>query len=328
VARRFSFDASIIEPASITQAGLTANRGKNLSLDSGKFSRALQLPMPSIAESIEDFYRDYASGLPGLLKSYALDKNKISAQKGEGNLGKQGRTMTRHSLSVLIPIHNEREIVKNEVRHILDDLGSLGLDYELLLVENGSTDGTLEILQQMAQEDPHIVLESLPRANYGQALKRGILKSTKDIIVVFNLELRDMKFLRLSLDYHSSYDLIIASKMMPGGRDERSFLRRMTSRGFNLLLKWLCGFTGTDTHGMKSFWREPMAAIARRVVTDGFILETELVIRAERMGFRIKEVPVHVKELRRRPTMSLLGRVPGTLTNLWRLFWTLNQEQR
>jgi glycosyltransferase involved in cell wall biosynthesis len=223
----------------------------------------------------------------------------------------------------MIPIYNERELARSEVRQLLGDLNATGLDYELLLVENGSTDDTLQILQQTAQEDPHIVLGSLPVANYGLALRHGILKSTKDIVVIFNLELRDMGFMQLCLNDLPSYDLIIASKMMPGAKDERPFLRRVTSRGFNLFLRWVWGFRGTDTHGMKGFWRESITPIARRVVTDGFIFETELVIRAARMGLRIKEIPVQVKELRLRSTMSLLGRVPGVLIDLWRLLWTL-----
>lgn len=231
--------------------------------------------------------------------------------------------MTRHSVSVLIPIHNERELARSEVRQILGDLNATGLDYELLLVENGSTDGTLQILRQTAQEDSHIVLESLPAANYGLALRHGILKSTKDVIVVFNVELRNLEFIELCLNDLPSYDLIIASKMMPGARDERPFLRRVTSIGFNLLLRWVWGFRGTDTHGMKGFWRESIAPIAHRVVTDGFIFETELVIRAARMGLKIKEIPVQVKELRLRSTMNLLKRVPGVLIDLWRLFLTL-----
>jgi glycosyltransferase involved in cell wall biosynthesis len=234
--------------------------------------------------------------------------------------------MTFRSVSVVVPVHNERGLARSEVLRMRGDFNAIDLDYELLIVENGSTDGTFEILEQLAQEDPHIVLESLPQADYGLALKRGILRSTKDIVVIFNLELRDMEFLRLCLNDLPSYDLIIASKMMPGGRDERPFLRRLTSRGFNLLLKWIWGFRGTDTHGMKVFWREPMASLACQVVTDGFIFETELVLRAERMGFRIKEIPVQVKELRLRSAMSLLRRVPGTLTNLWKLFWTLERK--
>jgi dTDP-4-dehydrorhamnose reductase len=72
LARRFDFDPSLVEPVSITNGGLKARRGRNLSLDSGKLSRALQLPMPSISDSTEDFYRDYASGLPKFLKKCAF----------------------------------------------------------------------------------------------------------------------------------------------------------------------------------------------------------------------------------------------------------------
>jgi dTDP-4-dehydrorhamnose reductase len=76
LARRFDFDPSFIEPVSIRDVGLQAKRGRNLSLDSEKLSRALQLPMPLISDSIEDFYRDCASGLPDFLKKCGLDMQK------------------------------------------------------------------------------------------------------------------------------------------------------------------------------------------------------------------------------------------------------------
>lgn len=77
LARRFDFDSSLVEPVSITQVGLKAKRGRNLSLDTGKLSRALQVPMPSISDSIEDFFRDYTSGLPNTLKKCAFPHSHI-----------------------------------------------------------------------------------------------------------------------------------------------------------------------------------------------------------------------------------------------------------
>lgn len=76
LARRFDFDTSLIEPFSIEDFELKAQRGRNLSLDCGKLSRALGLPMPSISESIEEFYRDYAAGWPDFLKKCRLDMQK------------------------------------------------------------------------------------------------------------------------------------------------------------------------------------------------------------------------------------------------------------
>ena len=72
LARRFGFDSFLIQPVSIALVGLKAKRGRNLSLDTGKLVRALHLRLPSISDSIEDFYRDYTSGLPKLLKNCAL----------------------------------------------------------------------------------------------------------------------------------------------------------------------------------------------------------------------------------------------------------------
>jgi len=78
------------------------------------------------------------------------------------------------------------------------------------------------------------------------------------------------------------------------------------------------GFQGTDTHGLKAFRRSVLAPIAAACVVDKDLFASEFVIRAERAGIQIREIPVRVKE-KRAPSIHLFRRVPNVLKNLAKL---------
>jgi hypothetical protein len=110
---------------------------------------------------------------------------------------------------------------------------------------------------------------------------------------------------------------VIASKRDPESEDRRSVLRRTATGVFNLLLRTMFGSSVSDTHGMKAFRAGLVTDVVPDVVSRQDLFDTELVIRAERKGYRIAEVPVIVEEMR--PARSLLKRVPRTLKGLWRI---------
>ena len=89
----------------------------------------------------------------------------------------------------------------------------------------------------------------------------------------------------------------------------------MATRVFNLLLRWILDSKVSDTHGMKAFRRSLVDELAAEVVSRQDLFDTELVIRAERQGYRIVEVPVVVEEIRTARS-SLIKRVPRTIKGL------------
>ncbi|MFQ5555433.1 MAG: glycosyltransferase family 2 protein, partial [Acidimicrobiia bacterium] len=111
----------------------------------------------------------------------------------------------------------------------------------------------------------------------------------------------------------------------PGSDDRRSRLRRTATWGFNLLLRTVLGSGVSDTHGIKALRRTVVDEVAPTVVSRQDLFDTELVIRAERAGYRIREVPVVVEE-QRDARSSLLRRVPRTVRGLLRIRRTLRSE--
>jgi glycosyltransferase involved in cell wall biosynthesis len=230
-------------------------------------------------------------------------------------------------LSIVIPIHNEEALLTALVQGISAGLNGFGEEHEIILCENGSTDQTLALARGMAEANPHLVVLTSPQASYGAAIRRGILHSRGERIIVFNADLWDMQFLRQAYDLLNRHDIVIASKRHPDSRDQRPFNRRLITWGFNAVLRLMFGFTGTDTHGMKAFRRATIAPIVRRCITDREIFDTEVILRAQQAGLTMTELPAVVQEAR--PSRySAFARVPRTFRDLWTLYVDLNFSPR
>ena len=227
------------------------------------------------------------------------------------------------SFSVIVPIHNEAQIVDEQVALMVHALSQLGLEYEVILVENGSIDETLALGHALAQRYPMVRVLVLPTGNYGLAIKHGIENARYDIGIVFNVEFWELEFVRIALAALHSRALVIGSKAAPGAHDDRPWVRRTITRAYNNLLRLVWRFDGTDTHGMKAFRREVLVPLANQCVCDGFVFDTELVLRAQRAGLSILELPTDVRELRAPTTISLFKRIPAVMRNLWRLWFGL-----
>jgi len=91
---------------------------------------------------------------------------------------------------------------------------------------------------------------------------------------------------------------------------------------YNGLLRLALGFKGTDTHGIKAFRRAAMVDTARACLVDKDVFASELVIRAERSGIRIQEVPIRLEEIRP-PSINLFKRVPNVIKNVGKLFFAI-----
>ena len=224
-------------------------------------------------------------------------------------------------VSIIIPIYNEEAILHASVVDLIDRLEQFDWPYELVLAENGSKDKTVEIAQDLAARFPQVQFFSLGEPNYGKALKRGMLEARGEFVLCDEIDLCDTDFYRraLAILETRSADLVIGSKLLSGASDERPFLRHLGSQVLNGMLRVSLGFHGTDTHGLKAFRRASLVDVARSCLVDKDLFASEFVIRAERGGVRIQEIPVRVLE-KRPPSIGLFKRVPTVLRHMAKLF--------
>jgi glycosyltransferase involved in cell wall biosynthesis len=224
-------------------------------------------------------------------------------------------------VSIVIPIYNEEAILHAAVVDLVDRLREFDWPYELVLAENGSSDRTVEIALGLAERFAQVRTFSYGQPNYGAALKRGILEARGEFVVCDEIDLCDTDFYRraLALLETNEADLVVGSKAMAGASDERPFMRRAGTHVINGMLRVALGFHGTDTHGLKAFRRASLVEVARACLVDRDLFASEFVIRAQRGGVRVTEIPVRVLE-KRAPSIHLFRRVPNVLRNLARLF--------
>ena len=228
-------------------------------------------------------------------------------------------------LSIVIPIYNEESILETSVDELCTRLDVEGLDYEIILAENGSKDRTVELASTLASERPRVRTLSYPEPNYGGALREGIYQARGRFVICEEIDLCDVDFHLTALGRlrDGSAVMVIGSKAMRGSGDRRPWPRRAATRVYNRMLRVTLGFTGTDTHGLKAFVREPMLPIASSCVVEHDVFASELVIRAERAGLAVLEVPVQIEE-KRAPSIKLYKRVPRVMKNLAKLMHSIH----
>jgi glycosyltransferase involved in cell wall biosynthesis len=236
--------------------------------------------------------------------------------------------MSSPEVSVVIPVYDEAQIVREATEELCRKLEALGWDFEIVLAENGSRDGTQQILRQLSERDGRVRWFHEEKADYGRALKRGILEARGRVVICDEIDLCDVGFYQRALPLIAEgADLVIGSKAMRGANDERPWIRRMATRTITVLLRLTTGFRGTDTHGLKAFVRERLDPVARACVVERDLFASEFVIRAQRAGRDVREIPIALRE-KRPPSIQLLRRVPRVLKGLLQLGWTIRVRHR
>ncbi|MEE8408383.1 MAG: glycosyltransferase family 2 protein [Myxococcota bacterium] len=226
-------------------------------------------------------------------------------------------------ISIVIPIFNEEAILDTAVRALVSRLDKEGLSYELILAENGSRDQTVPIARTLAAEIPNLRLLHIPEPNYGRALRAGIESACGRWVICDEIDLGDLDFYRRALGLlESGADMVVGSKRHPESQDARPWLRRQGTMVINTMLRVSLGFDGSDTHGLKAFNRERLLAVVDDCVVEHNLFASELVIRAGRAGFDVREIPLHLREIRP-PSVGLVRRIPHVVGDLARLVYVI-----
>jgi len=222
---------------------------------------------------------------------------------------------TELDLSIVLPAHNEVALLGSTVTNLTSGLAGRDLAYEIIIVENGSSDATLELAEALAAEVPGVRVLTLPRGDYGAALEAGILSATGRFVATFDVDYYDLRFLRKALEILASTDagIVIASKRAAGADDQRALLRRAMTLGLMFVLKHLLDLRASDTHGMKVIRREQLLGVIGETVMRDSLFDVEYVLRAQRAGIRIEELPATVVELR--PARTAIVRRAVRATN-------------
>lgn len=221
------------------------------------------------------------------------------------------------TVELVVPVYNEECILADQLVPVLEELPD---GMAVTVVENGSGDSTPEILADLAGRFPALRVLSLPEPNYGLAMRRGLEAAEAGIVMTDDIDVLDADFWRRGLDLLAGggVDLVQGSKVLAGREDRRPLVRKAATLALTACLKILLGYGGTDTHGPKVMRMDRVRPILPLCGMELDIFPTELVIRAQRAGLVVREIPIHLRELRTTP-FPLRRRVRRALRDLWRL---------
>jgi len=229
--------------------------------------------------------------------------------------------MSEVPLTVVMPAFNEAEILETSVKTVVEGLRERGDAFEVVIVENGSTDGTNAIADSLATSFPEVRVEHRAVADYGRALRAGLLSARGEIVVNFDTDFFDLDFLAAAIARvrePNGPTIVVGSKRGEGASDSRAPLRKLATAVFSTVLRVAFGLHVSDTHGIKAMRRAAVEPFARACTFGQDLFDTELILRVERAGLQTAEIPVGVEELRPART-SIARRVPRTLLGLVKL---------
>ncbi len=210
-------------------------------------------------------------------------------------------------VSVVCPFYNEAEIIETTVEHLLSALATLEGEWELIVVNDGSTDGSAELVAPIAARHPRLVLLGYAHnRGRGHALRTGIAAARGDVVVTTEIDLSwgDDIVHRLvaALDEHPDADIVVASPHLPGGRYENVPAKRVwLSRIGNKIIRACMSGAATMNTGMTRAYRRPVVQ-AMPLCEDGKEFHLEVILKANAFGLRVHEIPAVLawREFKRR----------------------------
>ena len=206
--------------------------------------------------------------------------------------------MSRPQLSVVIPAYNESARIEKTLDRVMSCVGKQGWDAEVLVVDDGSTDSTADIVQQWMERYPrlHLVKNGANRGK-GYSVRNGLLQAAGEIVMFTDADLSAPmeEAERLFEAIAEGADVAIGSRWLDRGRQtiHQPLYRRFFGRCFNWVTRLVMGLPFKDTQcGFKAFKRSAAQIIFRLQRIERWGFDPEILFIAQKLGYDIREVPV------------------------------------
>jgi len=242
--------------------------------------------------------------------------------------------MSDVEVSVVLPAYNEEEAIERTVRVTVETLASFLPDdaFEVVVAEDGCTDRTPEIAERLAAGDERVRhLHSDDRLGRGGALEFAFERAAGDTLVYFDTDMAtDMRHLEELVESVRSgeCDIATGSRWLPGNRAERPTERAVSSLGYNTLVRLFLRSDLQDHQcGFKAFSRAAVEELRDAVEDEHWFWDTEMLVRAQRRGLRVREFPVEW-EPRGDTKVDLVRDVFGMGSQILRTWWQLSVSPR
>jgi glycosyltransferase involved in cell wall biosynthesis len=227
------------------------------------------------------------------------------------------------TVDCVIPVYNEEHVLAKSIATLYAFLAEhLPYDWRIVVADNASTDGTHALAQRLCEQYPKVSALHLDQKGRGRALRTAWLGSKADVVSYMDVDLStDLAayppLIRAIAE--EGYDVATGSRLARGASTTRSFKREMISRGYNLLIKAVLWTRFSDAQcGFKAVSRRAADVLVPLIQNNEWFFDTELLVLAEKKGYRIKDIPVRwVEDPDTR--VNLRRTIGEDLRGLWRL---------
>ena len=200
--------------------------------------------------------------------------------------------------SLCIPMYNETSIIEATARTLSEYMQANFDDYEIIFSDDGSRDGSAELVRSLGLPNVRVVGYEQNRGK-GCAVRTGILAATGDIVMFTDADLAygtDVIFEVADIFAKGSTDVVIGSRNIhPDGYEGYTFIRKLASKTYIKILCIAGGLKLSDSQtGCKAFSSKAAKDIFSRCETDGFAFDFEVILWAQKLGYRFTEMPVKI----------------------------------
>lgn len=201
------------------------------------------------------------------------------------------------TVDIVIPVLNEAHVLEHSVDMLRSFLQEqFPYRWRILIVDNGSKDGTLEIAKSLSARHPEVHSLHLLQKGRGRALRYAWLQSRADVVCYMDVDLStDLKHLKPLIDAIAveGFDVATGSRLMRESETTRSPKREIISRIYNMVVKLALATRFSDAQcGFKAMSREAVELIVPQIEDQSWFFDTEMLVLAEKQGLRIKDIPV------------------------------------
>ena len=229
------------------------------------------------------------------------------------------------SLSVVIPVYNEIGKLERNLRHCVAYLSGQSDRFEILAVDDFSTDGSWELLEQLRESGLPIRTSRHPRnLGKGMALRNGLGLSSGEWVVLIDAD-SELPIEMLSsfrrIQVSTGADLVVGSKRHPHSRIHYPLRRRFLSRGYNLIVRWIFDLPVTDTQvGFKLIRGDLARRLSRSSLVKRFAIDVEFLVQASLLSANLVDAPVELKFSRKgsgRVTVRTVLEISRETAGIW-----------
>ncbi len=237
---------------------------------------------------------------------------------------------------IVLPAYNEELVVVKSTRQVLEFCQQdLSADEHLIVIANNkSNDRTRELGEDLARRFEQIEYLYLDKKGKGLAWRSAFQKYSADIYIVMDIDLAvDLRATKLLIEgIKKGNDLVIGSRYLKDSQVQRSRCRDFISKVYRFIVRKYLATSITDFQcGFKAINNKIKQEILPKTKDDGFFLDTELLMLAEKQGYKIKEVPVNwsaYRNLQRKSTVNIFETTIDYLKKVWELKKRLKKLQQ